>query len=490
MRTCLPPTTLALALAFLPPGAHAANPVYANQVLADHPVLYYGFDETSGTQATDSSGAGKDGTYMGTIGFEFESFHPNLGTAIDLDGSSGFIDVPALGTYRQSSVEVWINIDGLAGGCCTSIYSTDTWASGNLHFNLKTARDVEHAINGGGPNNNNSPAGVIENGIWYHVVVTYDTTAAGETKFYIDGVEVTTSAHTARTSATLIAAQVGAWNGGRLLDARIDEFAIYDSILTPERVEAHYQAATAAAGDPLGFRVRASGPDLVFSWESKDGMLYNLRSETDPSATDPPEWPILDGHENLEATPPENTLTIPRPSDSRRFFVIEQFPAPPVSIFSDDFESGQGGWAFGSDGAAGTAWELGVPTNGPGSANSLVNCFGTNLASDYGINADVWLRSPAIDLTTAGGATLNYFQYRDIEEGFDFGIISVLDAADDSLIAEIPGIDSGAFAWELVSKSIPAEALGKMIKIEFRMTSDAIETFPGLFIDDFEVTVP
>jgi hypothetical protein len=240
----------------------------------------------------------------------------------------------------------------------------------------------------------------------------------------------------------------------------------------------------------LGFRVRASGPDLVFSWESKDGMLYNLRSETDPSATDPPGWPILDGHENLEATPPENTLTLPRPPDSRRFFVIEQFPAPPVSIFSDDFESGQGGWAFGSDGAAGTAWELGVPTNGPATANSLVNCFGTNLASDYEINADVWLRSPAIDLTTAGGATLNYFQYRDIEEGFDFGIISVLDAADDSLIAEIPGIDSGAFAWELVSKSIPAEALGKMIKIEFRMTSDEIETFPGLFIDDFEVTVP
>ena len=93
-------------------------------------------------------------------------------------------------------------------------------------------------------------------------------------------------------------------------------------------------------------------------------------------------------------------------------------------------------------------------------------------------------------MTTAGGATLNYFQYRDIEEGFDFGVVSVLDAADDSLIAEIPGIDSGTFAWELVSKSIPSEALGKIIKIEFRLTSDEIETFPGWFIDDFNLTVP
>jgi len=234
----------------------------------------------------------------------------------------------------------------------------------------------------------------------------------------------------------------------------------------------------------------ASGNELRIRWESSSGFLYNIRSQVPPATESeaPLDWPILIA--DMEATPPLNSSTIPLPADPTRLFVVESFQAPPVSVFSVDFESGAEGWAFGSDGAAGTAWELGVPTNGPATANSLVNCFGTNLASDYGINADVWLRSPAIDLTTAGGATLNYFQYRDIEEGFDFGIISVLDAADDSLIAEIPGIDSGAFAWELVSKSIPAEALGKMIKIEFRMTSDEIETFPGLFIDDFEVTVP
>jgi bacillopeptidase F len=183
-------------------------------------------------------------------------------------------------------------------------------------------------------------------------------------------------------------------------------------------------------------------------------------------------------------------LTIPIPADSTRFFVIEEYPAPPVILFADDFESGENGWTFGSDRAVGTAWELGVPTNGPGAANSLLNCFGTNLTSNYEISADVWLRSPAIDLTAVGEATLNYFQYRDIEEGFDFGIISVLDATFDSLLAEIPGSDSAMLAWELVSKSLPPEALGKVIKIEFRLTSDEIENFPGWFIDDVEVTTP
>ena len=54
--------------------------------------------------------------------------------------------------------------------------------------------------------------------------------------------------------------------------------------------------------------------------------------------------------------------TIPLPADSDRFFVIEEFNAPPVEVYSDNFEGGQGDWTIGSDGEDGTAWELGSPT--------------------------------------------------------------------------------------------------------------------------------
>ncbi|NIP93773.1 MAG: hypothetical protein GWO24_10050, partial [Akkermansiaceae bacterium] len=190
-----------------------------------------------------------------------------------------------------------------------------------------------------------------------------------------------------------------------------------------------------------------------------------MRSETDLSAggeEGPVTWPIHDGHENIEASPPENVLTIPRPADPTRFFVVEAFPAPPESILADDFESGQGGWTVGSDGDGGTVWEIGAPTSGPGSANSGDNCFATNLDGDYALNADVWLRSPAIDLTGAGGATLSYFEFKDIEEGFDFGSIRVLDAADDSELAIITDtVDDISVDWERESHPIPAEALDK-----------------------------
>ncbi len=238
----------------------------------------------------------------------------------------------------------------------------------------------------------------------------------------------------------------------------------------------------------------SSTAQFSISWESAGGKLYNLRSETDPSAAEPINWPIFGGQADLAATPPENTLTIALPPEAKRFFVIEEFNAPPVSILADDFESGPGLWTTGSPGAAGTDWELGTPSNvGPAAAHSPVNCFGTNLADSYAIDADAWLRSPPIDLTTAGGATLTYFQFYDIEAGFDSGNVSVLDSSDDSVLAVIEADLGGESPdWEQVTTVLPPAALGKIIKIEFRLISDDFDEnpFAGWYLDDFNLTVP
>jgi hypothetical protein len=241
----------------------------------------------------------------------------------------------------------------------------------------------------------------------------------------------------------------------------------------------------------LALSVAASDSNLIFTWDSAAGILYNLLS--DPGlATDPAGWPVWDGHQNIEATPPENTLTISRPADPERFFVVESGPAPPFVALTDDFESGPGDWTTGSDGDGGTAWELGAPSGvGPAAAHSPTNCFGTNIGGDYAINAEVWLRSPEIDLIEAVGATLTYFQAYDIEAGFDSGAVRVLDSADDSELAVLFGDVAGnAPGWAQVTRALPAAARGKTIKIEFRLTSDDFENFPGWYIDDFQVTIP
>lgn len=291
---------------------------------------------------------------------------------------------------------------------------------------------------------------------------------------------------------------------------KVDDVAIWNRTLNADEIGALYNGGLEGTslgallfGVPtLPLRLEALGDELVLTWESQGGELYNLRSEADASAGDPITWPIFDGHAGILASPPLNTLTIPRPANPKRFFVIEAFPVPPVPIFSDDFESGQGLWTSGSTGAGGTAWEMGAPTFGPAAANSPVNCFGTNLTGAYGNDANIWLRSPALDLTSHSQATLTFHQFKEIENvgiDFDYGSIRILKASDGTLVADLEmqtiDRDTGG-AWAKYSKILPAavfEAANNPIQIEFLFESDVTNEsveLAGWYIDDVQVTVP
>ncbi len=216
-------------------------------------------------------------------------------------------------------------------------------------------------------------------------------------------------------------------------------------------------------------------------------------------SNDPATWSVFDGNGDIAATSPENTLTISRPADPRRFFVIEEFTPPPVVVFSENFDAAAAlpaDWITGANaGDTGTTiWEVGTPSVvGPSAAESAPNCAATNLAGDYGLHTDIFLRTPAIDLITAVGATLNFDHYVDIETGFDFGTIRLLDAGNaDAELAilemSIDGMDSTD--WGAFRKALPAAALGKTVKIEFGFEADEVEAFAGWYIENVEVTVP
>ena len=56
-----------------------------------------------------------------------------------------------------------------------------------------------------------------------------------------------------------------------------------------------YGAAAPATGPALRVSHDAVTGDLTISWDSRDGRLYKLRSEADPSVGDPISWPIFGG---------------------------------------------------------------------------------------------------------------------------------------------------------------------------------------------------
>ena len=199
-----------------------------------------------------------------------------------------------------------------------------------------------------------------------------------------------------------------------------------------------------------------------------------------------------------------NSVSFPLPGDSERFFVVEQFPAPPVDLLRESFDGVVApmlppGWTTGTGpGDTGTTvWELGAPSAvGPANARSGSNCVGTNLSAIHGVDTEIWLRTPAVDLTNASKATLSFEQFIDIEREYDRGTVSVLDAIDNSVLAVIEtDIEGLTPDWTKFTRAVPGTAIGKSVKIEFRFEADDLplpeeSDFAGWYLDDILVTVP
>lgn len=233
--------TLLFPAALLPLfSAHGASIAYRNAVLGKNPVAYYEFDETSGTTAIDSSGNGHDGIYTGSLGLGVTSGGANLGTAVDFTG--GHVTIPTLGTFSQSTFETWIQLDVVNSGCCTGILTSTGWDNGRVHINV-TNGSFEHAVNSDSTEVvRATPAPLV--GEWYHLVITNDV-IADETIFYLNGVAVADDGdHGSNDTFFGPGMQIGAWDGTRQLDGRLDEVAIYDSVLSPTDVANNFAAAT------------------------------------------------------------------------------------------------------------------------------------------------------------------------------------------------------------------------------------------------------
>lgn len=261
----------------------------------------------------------------------------------------------------------------------------------------------------------------------------------------------------------------------------------------------NFSATTPGApSSEVRLSVEGVGSNLRFTWNSQAGKVYDLLSSIDPEADgDPATWAIVANQEGILATPDSNVVTIARPGDAVRFYAVQERDAPaPPPVFFDDFETVQEGWTSGANGgdAGGTAWEYGSPSNvGPGSgAGGSANCYGTDLDAEYVNGTDIWLRSPVINLTGEGisSAVVSFENVVDTD-GFDTGFVRVLDAGDNSpLGADVATITDFALNWTPVSQlPLPAEALGKMIRLEFQFVSDEASVFNGWYIDDVKVEV-
>ncbi len=115
-----------------------------------------------------------------------------------------------------------------------------------------------------------------------------------------------------------------------------------------------------------------------------------------------------------------------------------------VPQFKENFEAGAGsGW---SSGGNRDDWEIGIPLNGPGNANSPVRVAATNLDGSYQVQTDSYLISPPINLSGVGSATLSFYHWLELDD-LDHVIVEASDNDGSSWAPVSAEIDDDVTTW-------------------------------------------
>jgi hypothetical protein len=235
-----------------PEASQEASPVsYAEEVLSDGPIGYWRLDEPAGQSgAKDSSTSHNDGAYVGGVTLGAPGAIANdADTAATFDGTSGYVEMGqafAFAGTAACSFEAWVKpvLNASYQGILARNDESGPPTEGYLFFvePSDTAYYDFQRVDSGNKFTIQSST-IASDGVWAHLVVTYDGAQAVE---YFDGqaqsTEPTTLSLAGATSNFVLAAEGGGateWFTGTL-----DEVAVYDKALPAGRVLAHYHVGT------------------------------------------------------------------------------------------------------------------------------------------------------------------------------------------------------------------------------------------------------
>jgi hypothetical protein len=231
------------------PGDGGAS--YAEAVMQDQPLLYWRLDEPSGAAARDRSGNMLDGTYSPNVVLDQPSLLGDENASVLIE-AGGSVDGPidnrlAFEGNAPFTVECWISFASPVTGVQTILSrGSETTASGyslwldaddgtRAHFGRYEAGQGAYVTSGGGA------AAVLAAGTRHHVVGVYD---GGTITIHVDGRLGESLPNPTKLIDHSYRLRIGRGEDGPgALSARVDEVAVYNRALPPDRIQAHHMAA-------------------------------------------------------------------------------------------------------------------------------------------------------------------------------------------------------------------------------------------------------
>ena len=443
----------------------------------------------------DLSAGGHEGTLNG--GPEVVEGHSGEGDfALRFDGVDDSVTTAAnlFNGLQEFTMMGWVKWDMRQSG------NRIGWFGQNdaVEYGLSNPTTMNHWTNVGGAVNVAVPEVSPE---WTHYAITNDATGR---IIYINGEEVMTG-----TSASGVSSAFSFHIGGsgvfdvtgNWFNGCIDDVAVWDRALKAEEILQIASCEMTPLGRPCGLGVgveitelrRTAEGDLRVSWKSRQDRQYDILANSDLNRPRV-EWTGVAGAENIPGDPSGiTTAEIPLPFPDTGYLVVREEGLP--ALFEDNFETDAGWTTLVNDAEGNTVWERGTPVGSTGplsGAEDTANAWCTNLG-DYGINSDISLISPPIDLTGVVNAELTMEVWRDGDGFGETASIRFLRSDDGVQLGADTPIDMSIIdaAWTELNIPVAAEAFGETITIEINFVSDDTpDFFSGLAIDNVKVEVP
>jgi hypothetical protein len=222
---------------------------YKAEVLADQPFAYWRLREKTGTTAAAEVG-GFPGTYTG--GYVLGVSGPVYdGAGVKLDGSTGYVDTASGSALNVGSgpvsIEFWVKRNSTGtkdeviahGGSSIDVLFSDAGLPGGADKMQLWNGSVQMAV---------EATTLTDTTGWHHYVITWAGAGSSNSvsTIYRDGVDNTGTPNgpggTFSDSANNL--RIGQTTAGaNPFDGSIAEVALYNHVLTPARILAHYNAA-------------------------------------------------------------------------------------------------------------------------------------------------------------------------------------------------------------------------------------------------------
>jgi len=196
-------------------------------------VAAYGFEQTSGTSVTDSSGKGSTGTLSGATWVTGGKF----GRALSFDGVNDIVSVPdsnLLDLAPGMTLEAWVKPTTVSGWRTVLLKERPGQLTYALYAAGDSGRPLTEVTAGTQRDARNTAA--LPVGVWTHLAATYDKSTL---RLYVNGTQVASTAVSGTLVNSTRALKIGGntiW--GEYFAGLIDEVRVYERALTPAEIAA------------------------------------------------------------------------------------------------------------------------------------------------------------------------------------------------------------------------------------------------------------